>query len=195
MAEKWVICASGPSMLRVDLSLLRRFRSWRVMVINNTWELIPWADVLYAGDGQWWERYSDEAAVFRGEKWTSDAHAAVRHGLHWVRSRAGAGLCRIPRIVHSGGNSGYRGINLAYHFGARKIVLLGFDMHRREGGHWHGEHAGMLSAPANHILAWRHAFPALASDLSDAGVRVVNATDGSALDCFPKATLREALRA
>lgn len=53
----------------------------------------------------------------------------------------------------------------------------------------------MLSAPANHILAWRHAFPALASDLSDAGVRVVNATDGSALDCFPKASLREALQA
>jgi hypothetical protein len=194
MAEKWVICASGPSMLRVDLAMLRRFRSWRVMVINNTWELIPWADVLYAGDGQWWERYGDEAAGFRGEKWTSDAHAAVRRSLHWIRYRSGTGLCRESSCVHSGGNSGYRGINLAYHFGARRIVLLGFDMHRREGGHWHGEHDGMLSAPESHIAVWRREFDALAFDLKAEGVRVVNATEGTALTCFPQASLVEALK-
>src|SRR5690606_27869932 len=96
--------------------------------------------------------------------------------------------------VNSGGNSGYQAVNLAFHFGARRIVLLGFDMHRRDGGHWHGEHHGMLSAPESHIAVWRREFDALAFDLKSEGVRVVNATEGSALECFPRMGLVEALR-
>src|SRR5690606_34562647 len=179
---------------RVDVSVLRRFKSWRVMVVNCTFRLVPWADVLYAGDLQWWTRYGAEAAAFEGEKWTRDEIAAVRYGLLRVVRRDGRGLCREHAAVHTGGNSGFQAVNLAYHFGAHQIVLLGFDMHRRDGGHWHGEHEGMLSAPEKHIAVWIRKFEALATDLSAAGVRVVNATDGSALECFPMAPLCEALR-
>lgn len=194
MAEKWVICASGPSMAGVDLALLRRFRSWRVMVVNCTHRLVPWADALYAGDLQWWDRYHEEAAGFAGEKWTWSEMAAVRYELRRVRRAEGDGLCRRRLEVHSGGNSGYQAVNLAYHFGARRIVLLGFDMHRQAGGHWHGEHDGMLSAPAGHFPVWRRAFERLAFDLSQEGVRVFNATEGTALRCFPRVTLAETLR-
>jgi hypothetical protein len=191
--EKWIIIASGPSMAQIDMRVIRRFRSWRVMVVNNSWELAPWADVLYAGDLQWWDRYGD-FVWFPGEKWTRDGHAALKYRLHLTRCEKGAGLCLQRGTVHAGGNSGYQAINLAYHFGARKIVLLGFDMHRDGGGHWHGEHAGMLSAPASHIAVWRRDFPALAADLQLAGCKVVNATPGTALDCFPKMDLVKALK-
>lgn len=194
MPEKWVICASGPSMASVDLGLLRRFRSWRVLVVNCTHRLVPWADALYAGDLQWWERYHEQTRDFGGEKWTWSEMAAVRYGLNRARLSGGHGLCRNRLEVHSGGNSGYQAVNLAYHFGARRIVLLGFDMHRKAGGHWHGEHEGMLSAPATHIPVWRQAFNRLAFDLRAEGVRVVNATDGTALECFPRMPLAEALR-
>lgn len=198
--SRWVICASGPSMLHVDLAHLRRFRSWRVMAVNNTWELVPWANVLYAGDLQWWERYWDKAQTFEGERWTCDAFAAQRYKLRRVTVREGYGLCRAPGCVNSGGNSGYQAVNLAWHFGARKIVLLGFDMHRSNGGHWHGEHIGMdgkdmLSAPPSHISIWRNRFDAMAQDMAANGVSVVNATEGSALECFPRAPMSEALRA
>src|SRR5690606_3986112 len=187
--KKWVICASGPSMLGVDLALLRRHRSWRVIAVNNTWELVPWADVLYAGDLQWWERYEERVRGFAGERWTCDIFAAFRYRLNRVTVRDGEGLCRDPGFVHSGGNSGYQAVNLAWHFGARRIVLLGFDMHRNNGGHWHGEHVGMgrknmLSAPPSHIAVWRRRFDAMARDLKEDGVKVVNATTGSALQCF-----------
>jgi hypothetical protein len=193
--SKWVICASGPSMASVDLDLLRRFRSWQVMAVNCTFRLVPWAAAMYAGDLQWWERYGAETAAFAGEKWTWDGMAAVRHKLRRVARRDGKGLCRARGAVNSGGNSGYQAVNLAYHFGARQIVLLGFDMHRNEGGHWHGEHEGMLSAPALHMLAWRREFEPLALDLRHAGVQVLNATEGTALTCFPMVPLAEALRA
>lgn len=178
----------------VDLPLLRRFRSWNVMAVNCTFRLVPWARCLYAGDLQWWERYGAEAADFAGEKWTRDESAAIRYRLRYVRRRDGRGLCRERGAVNSGGNSGYQAVNLAYHFGATQIVLLGFDMHRQKGGHWHGEHHGMLSAPAQHIAVWRREFGALAHDLKAAGVNVVNATEGSALNCFPKAPMVQALR-
>lgn len=181
-------------MASVDLKLLRRHRSWRVLVVNCTHRLVPWAAALYAGDLQWWDRYNEEARDFAGEKWTWNEMAAIRYRLNRVRRAEGQGLCKTRLQVHSGGNSGYQAVNLAYHFGATRIVLLGFDMHRLNGGHWHGEHDGMLSAPANHIPVWRQAFRHLAHDLRHEGVQVVNATEGTELHCFEKMPLAQALR-
>lgn len=180
-------------MLQIDLKRLKRFTSWRVLAVNNTWSLVPWASAMYAGDRQWWDRYGDQV-TFTGPKWTRDHVAASRFGLRWVALANGKGLCTKPGFVNSGGNSGFQAINLAWHFGARQIVLLGFDMHRNSGAHWHGEHDGMISAPAMHIPAWRSAMDPLARDLRYAGVHVINATPGTALECFPKMELFEALR-
>lgn len=186
-------------MAQVDLSLLRRYRSWNVFAVNCTWQLVPWADVMYAGDSGWWDRYGADAADFQGERWTRDEMAALKYRLHLVRKREGKGLCRERGFVHTGGNSGFQAVNLAWHFGARRIVLLGFDMHRKNGGHWHGEHHDtrgrpMLSAPSTHITIWRNEFDAMAFDLRAEKVEVLNATEGSALTCFPKVDLARALR-
>lgn len=199
MNAKWIIIGAGPSMRAVDMSVVQRFRSWNVMTVNCSFRLAPWAQTMYAGDSGWWDRYGHEAADFMGEKWTRDAAAAIRYKLHMVRTRDGAGLCRERGYVHTGGNSGFQAVNLAWHFGARRIVLLGFDMHRKTGGHWHEEHTKldgtpMLSAPQSHIQVWRKEFGALAHDLRHDGVQVVNATEGTALTCFPCAPLLEALR-
>lgn len=179
-------------MASVDLERVRR-RDWRVLAVNCTWQLVPWAHALYAGDLQWWARYADTLCGFAGERWTRDEAAALRYRLRRVRIRDGQGLCRELGCVNAGGNSGYQAVNLAYHFGAQRIVLLGFDMHRNSGGHWHEEHEGMLSAPATHMPVWRRSFEALAFDLKVEGVEVLNATEGSALTCFPRRSLRDCL--
>jgi hypothetical protein len=186
-------------MARVDVSEIRKLRSWNVMTVNNTWQLAPWAAAMYAGDSGWWDRYGDEVCGFQGERWTRDEAAAMKFRLHLVRKREGKGLCRERGYVHTGGNSGFQAVNLAWHFGAKRIVLLGFDMHRQDGGHWHGEHHDikgrpMLSAPKSHISVWRTEFQAMAFDLRAEGVSVVNATEGTALTCFPRAPLARALR-
>ena len=66
--EKWLICASGPSISETDFAMVRRFTTWNVIAVNNTWELMPWADILYAGDIAWWDRYGGKARRFKGEK-------------------------------------------------------------------------------------------------------------------------------
>lgn len=189
---RWVICASGPSVARTDFDLLQA-SGWNVMAVNNTWELLPWAQAMYAGDRQWWDRYGADC-TFEGKRYTADQFAARRYRCQHITRRAGFGLSTVPGVVHSGGNSGFQAVNLVYQLGAKRIVLLGFDMHRREAGHWHGDHEGMLSAPENHLRRWVRAFAPLADDLRRHGVHVVNSTPGSALTCITYRPLERALK-
>lgn len=132
---------------------------------------------------------------FAGERWTQSQEAALRWRLRWVRSEARDGLSRDPRLIHQGANSGYQAINLAYLLGASRILLLGFDMKpagRRM--HWFGDHPGKLRK-ALPFPQWIKNFDALAADLRQAGITVLNCTPGSALTCFPRADLAEALNA
>lgn len=90
-----------------------------------------------------------------------------------------------------GGNSGFHALNLAVQFGARDIVLIGYDM---TGDHWHGRHGGRLRNPDSANLAnWRAKLDGVAPQLRALGVRVVNASRRSTLKAYPKRSLAEAL--
>lgn len=171
----------------------------RVIVVNDNWRMVPSADALYACDRKWWTVHhaSIEASGFAGERWTQDLEAAHAFGLDHVQSIRtsrgnGIGLCRTPGVVHTGSNSGYQAINLAYHFGARNIVLLGYDMQRSLGQkHWFGEHPKELTS--GDPSAWVAGFDALGRDLAGEGVRVINASRLTALTCFTRFPIAQAL--
>jgi len=93
--------------------------------------------------------------------------------------------------VHSGGNSGYQAANLALHAGARRIILVGYDMRRGPGNlaHWHGDHPPhMNNAPPDALARFAAAFDSVPETLP-AGVEIINATPGSAVTAFPFASL------
>lgn len=161
----------------------------RVIVINDNWRLVKGSDVLYACDLKFWERYHDEID-FPGARYTQDKTAAARYGLNWVEGRInGIGLCRDPGAIHTGQNSGYQAINLAYHLGARRIALLGYDLQLTGGKtHWFGDHPRGLSNPRA-VSSWVKNFTPLAEDLEAEGVEVINCTRETALDCFPRMEL------
>lgn len=163
-------------------------------MINTSFRLAPWADVLYACDLAWWDQhYAEVRDGFKGELWTQTKEAAVRHGINRVEGRTGRGLCREPGVIHQGGNSGYQAIGLAVLQGARRVVLLGYDMQRTGGrSHWHGDHPGGLrnSSP---FTSWLQKFGELAADLAADGVEVINATRETALKCFRRARLEDVL--
>lgn len=120
--------------------------------------------------------------------------AREKFGTYWIRYSADSGFNREPDTINGGGNSGYQAIHLAATFGAKKIVLIGYDMQRTGGKeHWHGKHEGGLHNGTG-FPAWITRMGALASDLSNMGVEVINATRTTALKCFPRATLEDALR-
>jgi hypothetical protein len=93
-----------------------------------------------------------------------------------------------------GGNSGFAALNLAVQFGAKRIILVGFDMRLDRGIHWHGAHSDGLHNP-NHgvVLRWRRVIDQVAPTLAALGVTVLNASPVSALQAYPKVDFAEAL--
>lgn len=164
----------------------------RVIVINETHRLAPWADVLYAADAMYW-RSSPTAMQFAGERWASDADGPLDPSIRRVRVVAGRGLSRRREHLHSGGHSGYQAINFAFLRGAARIVLLGYDMQCSGGRrHWHPDHPAPLKNTSNFAGRIR-AMQQLAADLAAAGVECINCTRDTALPWFQRSTLERVL--
>lgn len=199
-ARRWsgrcIVAASGPSLTPSVADLCR---GERVIAVNDAYRLLPFADVLYACDREWWEGHKG-CPDFAGEKWTSHSLApkndktaiADKFGLHVIAGEDRDGFSLDPARVHYGHNSGFQAVNLAILFGASTIILAGFDMRAIDGKHhFFGNHKAPLRASAPFGL-WIAKF-ATAAKMLGGTPRIVNATPGSALTCFPMMPLAEAL--
>ena len=186
-----VIVASGPSAADADLAHIRGRA--KVIAINESWRLAPWADVLYACDYAWW-RHRAGAPEFAGMKIAGDRRAASEPwGVDWINvRRVDAMVFDEPGIVgRIGGASGAQAINLAVNWGARRIALVGFDM-RPGRRHWHPDHTGGLNNPTDSLMRiWARALDRVVPALSERGIRVVNCSPVSALTAYPKMGLAE----
>lgn len=187
------IVASGQSATQDDLDRLKG--RCRIAVVNNSFRLAPWADMLYAADGGWWGANPD-ARLFAGLKVTANRDVAKRFGLHLVRvrdetdSQAHAFSLDEQGLIGHGGNGGFQVFNLVVQFGARRILLVGFDM---GGEHWHDKHEEPLKNPRPQTLAkWRERLDAQAARLAGLGVDVVNVSPMSALTAYRKMPIRDA---
>lgn len=85
-------------------------------------------------------------------------------------------------------------MNLAYLWGVKNIILLGFDFGKSKDGkaHWFGQHPAGLTQ-SQPFEYWLKTMPALASDLALQGVRVINASPETALTCFERMPIEQAL--
>lgn len=90
-------------------------------------------------------------------------------------------------------NSGAGAIAAAHHFGARRVILLGYDCQHTGGRkHWHGDHPeGGGSGNAGSVGKWPAQFLELVRHL--AGVEVINCSRETALTVFPRAQLEDVL--
>lgn len=89
-------------------------------------------------------------------------------------------------------NSGAGSIGLADKMGARRIILLGYDCQHTGGkAHWHGDHPKHLGNAAG-VDKWHEAFVQMAKSVK---AEVLNASRDTALTCWPRVDLEEALNA
>jgi hypothetical protein len=183
------VLASGPSMSQSVADAVRE-AGVPTIVINTTFHLAPWADVLYAADGFWWAKYAREVESFAGLKVTCDDDFKLP-GLLSLRNTGKVGFDDDKSCIRTGGNSGFQAIHVAVHGGARRVLLCGMDMH---GGHWHGRHPEPLRNAGDGIFPrWLKHFDELGVHLRERGVSVVNCTPGSALHTWPHMALTDAL--
>ncbi len=153
--------------------------------------------MLYACDHTWWDaHFAHVATACSGELWTVSESAREVYDLNWIYGCDHAGLSPSTDYIHTGKNSGYQAIGLAHAFGARALVLLGFDfmLGANKERHWHADHPkGLTNSAPQRFASWAQQMDVLAVGLKLAGVKVLNASRRTALRSFPRVTLETAL--
>jgi hypothetical protein len=158
--------------------------------------LCPWADVVYGCDAPWW-KHRNGLPEFSGIKL---AHATevctIYPGVNKIEIKdEDRILIEEPATIGSGGNSGFQALNIAVQFGARRILLVGFDLHGAKGLHWYGKNTwrNANNPYDGNFMRWRRGFASVGADVVKLGISVVNASPDSAMTVFPQMTIPEAL--
>lgn len=182
--ERCFILCSGESIGK-QTETIKRLRG-RFIAVKHGVLTRPDADVLFM-PGEGWsdvvfpllKKFTGTHVVMRS-KFHPDLPASVKR---ITRSKHHEELCELRDHV-SGLDCGTSAINLAYHFGATEIVLLGYDM---TGGHF-CRHP-LQNPPEHHFR--RHLVPlkGLNEDARRKGIRIVNCSPISAVDAFERQSL------
>jgi len=189
------IIGGGPSVLNTNLPLIH---SKRVIGVNCAFSLGAWVDLCYFGDGRWYHWNHKELRSFGGLKVTCFAGANVEQwpGVMQVRRGKPEGIDTRKRHLSWNKNSGGSAINLAYHLGAKRIVLIGYDMKvdENENHNWHTKYVGKHTPPIkiyeNRFLA---CYKTIKRDADKLGIEILNTNPDSALLEFPFVKLEDTL--
>jgi hypothetical protein len=184
-----VILGSGPSLTRADVEFCQGRA--KVIAVKHTISYAPWADCLYgagADASRWWSSAGPNLTAYTGLRYTLDPRAAQWATV--LKNTGESGFDPDPSCLRTGRNSGYQAICVAVHLGARRIVLLGFDMSTARGHHWFGEHQHGIPPP---VAAFIPFFDSLVAPLVERNIDVVNASRETELRTFPRVALEDAL--
>lgn len=184
--ETAVIFGGGPS-LTSDQVTAAVDRGWRRIATNNAYRLDTNADVLVWGDQPWYFWNRKDLARHTGAYKLTWKYVPPTRGFrfHVLRQgRSSAPISEDPGTV-TATNTGQGAMNVAYHFGASRIVLLGFDMGpgKKNGNvihNWHNLHRRSPS-PTRYQEVFAPSIRAAAAWLGKRGVEVVNCTPASQL--------------
>ena len=193
------ILGGGPSLGNMPLALLR---GHRVLGVNQAFTLdnVP---VTYSGDRRWYHWNVDKLRSYQGILYTSypsfvpnPKYKPINVGRisrYGISDKSRSSVCW-------NGNSGASAINVAYWLGAKRVVLLGFDMGRQgRKWNWHTEYPtypaidpvtgrGRGKSPYRQFMK---CWDAVARDAKKLGIEILNATPAGNLNKFPRVKLED----
>lgn len=178
MNDTWVVIATGESLKPDPAAVVERVRHLPCVVVNDAYVIAPWARVLMAADPNWWLAHP-AAKRFAGEKWCNNAALGVPRlpASPWMWTNTNSGLCGLHYAA-----------TLRH---ARRVLLLGIDM---VGSHYYGDHPrGLENTEPKRFAKFIQQFEDYAANMIRPGVQVINCSAISALTCFPKMALDDAL--
>lgn len=192
-----IIIGGGPSILKTNLEPIH---DYRVIGTNQAYELGSWVDICFFGDQRWfWWNRDDLRINYMGLIVSCCPEMAAKEkNPGWIKVTARGkhrGIEERPGKLAWNGNTGACAINLAYHLGSTKIILVGFDMYKEKnasngGNNYHDKHK---VTPKNPYPTYLKKFSFIAADAKRLGITIINATPGSVIKEFPIMTLEEAL--
>lgn len=195
MTTLWCV-GCGPSLRGADLGFLA---GRHTIAINRAHEIVPSPEHVWFSDFRFWQQYHEDLLDRAGQVHTV-MDAAGRHLFYPSNFRVWKNTGKVGldtnEGIRTGNNGGHAALNLAYHLGATRIILLGYDLRLGPNGegHFHEEHPWGAMKDRTLREKMLPLFRPIALELADRGVEVLNATPGSALVVFPKADLATVLR-
>lgn len=181
-----LVFASGPSLTKLWSD--ERPIPLPSIAVNDAWRIVPSADVLYATDAKWWMHHKG-VPKFSGVKVGYEGPGPA--GVVWLQGSGRTGYDERLGYVRHQWNSGGAAIHLAAQLGAKRIVLVGFDMRPIKGrDHFFGAHPEEIQGrTTSRYDIWIDNLGELAKELRQRKVEVLNATPESALKCWPSVDL------
>lgn len=181
-----------------------------VIGVNMAFLLGDWVDLVVWGDPSFFKTHKagDLLKDFDGMKVACHQHyntpemreqgiVTLRRLKRKIKDKKGQvknsndGISEDPTGVYWNGNSGGVAINIAALAGAKRIILVGFDMHSSPShSHWHNQYGGPKKAPyKTHLGCFRQ----IHEDAERLGIEIMNASPDSAIPYFNKYRVQDIL--
>lgn len=188
--ETVYLIGGGPSLKNFEWNSLT---GKKTIAINKAIKYYPKADVMYWTDGRIYTWYKKEIHEFKGLKYTIRP-MAYSVDVKILRRGKKFGFEPSLNTISHGNNSGYAAINLAIHLGAKKIVLLGYDMGMTsDGSHFHDGYPVNATSAKIYKEQFLPGFDILKNELKGKDIHIFNASPLSNLKTFNRITIDEAL--
>lgn len=190
--ERCFILCNGES-LRAQRHKIPHLRG-RIIAVKEAVRLRPDADVLFVAAEKRVDIVPDLFRVFTGRYVIARNKVPATYPSYVKRvsrTKDHTALSDLPDHV-CGYDCGTSAINVAYHFGATEIILLGMDM---RGDRWcNGEFAHpMPHIPEDHHARHASVLPDIATDAARKGIRIVNCSPISRVTAFERQPLESFL--
>ena len=173
-----------------------------IIGINIAYLLGDWLDMVFFGDSGFFLKHMNGLARFKGLKVSCASNIAK---YDWVKhtprdGKHSKGITSHSQMVGWNGNSGAAAISVAAHTGAKRIILLGFDMALGsiKNQHWHDVYERgpavtqkrLKKLPFNRHL---RGFASIKKDADAMGIEILNCSPNSTIKEFRKVSLKELL--
>jgi hypothetical protein len=178
--QQCFIIGGGASICSQDMGLLK---GQKIIVINTSYEAVPWADFLVFSDSRWWDHNYKKLKEFKGKVICTSS--AVSGPLYKMHRKSPPGLASDIGTLAVKFTTLSAAINLAVHLGAIRLILLGIDGKSVSGKtHHHSPHPWKQMAGC-----WdqqRIDLVKITEELRELNIECVNASPDSAWDLWPK---------
>ncbi len=186
-----IVIGGGPSVKKIDTDLLWKHRT---IGVNHAISLGP-VDMLWFGDFNFYKSNELKIDAFAGLKCTCACEIPELDWPHIKRVRRSKKVWGIESeradAIAWNGNSGGSAINIAYHLGAKRVALVGFDMRRiGTSTHFH-DFYGKRQKGKDPYIRHMKCFNSITEDAKILGLEIVNCTPGSKITQFPFVKLED----
>lgn len=168
-----------------------------VIGINVAYLLGDWLDMVFFGDSSFFLQHCKALSQLPYLKVSCHPKTDRESWVKYVArdTKKPRGISEHPGRVSWNNNSGSAAISIAVNAGAKRVILLGFDMQLEEGNqHWHKLYTTQNKKKfvypfERHLLG----FAEIAKDANKRGIEIINASPNSVIKEFRKVTVKELL--